>query len=60
MSYAPVGATADALSECHTPISRQIRPCDAAAWPHASAGFFKFKAKIPQLLARYDAQLSLL
>lgn len=60
MSYAPVGATADKLTAVNAPISAQIRPYDAAAWPHATAGFFKFKDKIPKLLARYDDQLSLL
>lgn len=58
LSYPPVGGTADAL----TPLdaARIIRPYDTAAWPYATAGFFKFKTKIPDLLARYDAQLSLL
>ena len=60
MSYAPVGGTADVLRDVKTPMIRRIRPYDAAAWPHATAGFFKFKSKIPKLMARYDAQLSLL
>jgi len=60
MSYSPVGGTADALAQLTTPLIQLIRPYDEAAWPHASAGFFKFKAKIPKLLARYDTQLSLL
>lgn len=59
-SYSPVGGTRDALAECTQPVSRQIRPYDAAAWPYATAGFFKFKDKIPKLLKAYDAQLSLL
>jgi len=60
MSYPPVGATADEIAQIQTPTARLVRPYDEAAWPHASAGFFKFKAKIPKLLARYDEQLSLL
>lgn len=58
--YSPVGATADALAAITTPIAPQIRPYDAQAWPHAKAGFFKFKAQIPKLLRRYDGQMSLL
>lgn len=60
MPYAPVGCTADTLKMLKTPISKQIRPYDVEAWPHATAGFFKFKAKIPKLLKRYDDQLTLL
>ena len=60
MSYSPVGGTADALTQVKTPIISLVRPHDADAWPYASAGFFKFKAKIPKLLARYDAQMRLL
>ncbi len=32
-------------------LHRAVRPFDAAAWPHATAGFFKFKAVIPELTA---------
>lgn len=60
MSHAPVGGTADVIAQITTPVIRRIRPYDGAAWPHASAGFFKFKASIPKLLGRYDDQLSLL
>lgn len=59
-SFTPVGGTADAIKQIKTPLVQMVRPYDSAAWPHASAGFFKFKAKIPRLLTRYDAQLSLL
>ena len=58
--YTPIGGTADALAGLATPLAKCIRPYDARAWPHASAGFFKFKAKIPKLLAHYDNQLTLL
>lgn len=37
--------------EKEIPLAPQIRPWDAAALPHAKAGFFKFKANIPALLA---------
>ncbi|WP_375281186.1 FAD-binding domain-containing protein [Pseudooctadecabacter sp.] len=57
MSYAPVGGTADALPAS---ITKVIRPYDAVAWPHATAGFFKFKDKIPKFLRSYDDQLQLL
>lgn len=60
MSHAPVGGTADVVAQITTPVIHRIRPYDTAAWPHASAGFFKFKTKIPELLGRYDDQLSLL
>jgi deoxyribodipyrimidine photo-lyase len=33
------------------PLKQILRPWDAAALPHATAGFFRFKAKIPALLA---------
>ena len=52
MPYAPVGPAADALA----PLIRErrvlpvMRSYDASAWPHATAGFFKFKEKIPALI----------
>ncbi|QFS83822.1 Deoxyribodipyrimidine photo-lyase [Roseivivax sp. THAF40] len=50
-SYAPVGPVADLLHEVHgLPVLRPLRPYDQRAWPHATAGFFKFKDKIPALL----------
>ena len=52
--YAPVGPVAamlDALEAgADVPVIRPLRAYDAEAWPHASAGFFKFKDKIPRLL----------
>ncbi|MEY1555954.1 FAD-binding domain-containing protein [Yoonia sp. R2331] len=48
-SYIPVGPTRDALAEA--PLIQRIRAYDAAAWPRATAGFFKFKTAIPSLLA---------
>jgi len=59
MSYTPVGGTADALRGLKTPLHQMVRPYDARAWPYATAGFFKFKAKISTLLKTYDDQLDL-
>jgi len=60
MSYAPVGGTADVLAQSGVEVTRHIRPYDAKAWPYATAGFFKFKDKIPKLLRDYDDQLTLI
>ena len=52
---APVGPNADllaALAARGWTVSRLRRPYDSAAWPHATAGFFKFKGKIPSLIAQ--------
>jgi deoxyribodipyrimidine photo-lyase len=50
-AYAPVGPVADVLNRVKTvPVIRALRPYDERAWPHATAGFFKFKDKIPGLL----------
>lgn len=56
--YAPVGPAADALSDLRPVLSRQgitlcrvLRPFDARAWPNATHGFFRFKDKIPALVA---------
>ena len=56
-SYPPVGPAAEALLADQSPLDaegirvvRLIRPFDAEAWPYATAGFFKFKEKIPSLL----------
>ena len=48
-AHIPVGPTADALA--YADLCQIVRPFDAAAWPHASHGFFRFKDKIPMLLA---------
>jgi deoxyribodipyrimidine photo-lyase len=55
--YAPVGPNADLIKRLAqidgTPPVRQIRrEYDSAAWPHATHGFFRFKDKIPALLAQ--------
>lgn len=59
MAYAPVGPAADLIAR-HAPaldaagiaLIPVLREWDAAAWPHATAGFFKFKGKIPNLIGR--------
>ena len=49
--YAPVGPTAEILNAVHAlPVLTPMRAYDQSAWPLATAGFFKFKAKIPKLL----------
>jgi deoxyribodipyrimidine photo-lyase len=47
-SYVPVGPTADVLQGIN--LCQLVRPYDAAAWPHATHGFFRFKEKIPTLV----------
>ena len=53
--YIPVGPTRDALravfAASSVPVLQPMRPYDAAAWPHATKGFFKFKDAIPQLIS---------
>ncbi|WP_333714942.1 FAD-binding domain-containing protein [Yoonia sp.] len=49
-SFIPTGPTRDALQGVG--LSRQLRPYDSAAWPHATHGFFRFKEKIPALLGQ--------
>lgn len=55
--HAPVGPNASALRALAVELApdgirliRLQRPYDTAAWPHATAGFFKFKEKIPTLV----------
>ncbi len=55
--YVPTGPLRDWLTEAETALdARGITLCemrrdwDAAIWPHATAGFFKVKKKIPQIL----------
>ncbi|WP_292064572.1 FAD-binding domain-containing protein [Marivita sp. XM-24bin2] len=50
--HAPVGPAATILNDVRTvPVIRPLRSFDRRAWPHATAGFFKFKKKIPELVA---------
>ncbi|MEM1431441.1 MAG: FAD-binding domain-containing protein [Pseudomonadota bacterium] len=55
--YVPAGPSRDrldalrpALSAAGIPLVTPLRAFDAAAWPHATHGFFRFKEKIPALL----------
>lgn len=55
--YAPTGPNATALRQLAAMLEpdgirliRLRRAYDSAAWPHATAGFFKFKEKIPKLI----------
>ena len=49
--YAPVGPAATILNDIRAlPVVRPLRDFDRRAWPHATAGFFKFKKKIPELV----------
>ncbi len=56
--YAPVGPAGDALAVVRAALAAQgitlcrvLRPFDAQAWPHATHGFFRFKDRIPSLVA---------
>lgn len=53
MPYAPVGPARDILRPFIKAgkIAPLLRSYDAASWPHAKAGFFKFKAQIPDILS---------
>ncbi len=66
-AYAPVGPTASVLAAADRNLQghgitlvQLRRDYDSHAWPFATAGFFKFKDKIPKILARIDrAQMAL-
>ena len=53
--YAPVGPTQDALDalagRIGVPLVRPLRDWDAAAWPHATAGFFKLRSRAAAVFA---------
>lgn len=57
--YAPVGPVADRVATVGRALARSgirlvpvRRPWDERAWPHATRGFFPFKARLPALLAQ--------
>ena len=57
MNHTPVGPTADGLRDLsaklhsyNITLATHIRDHDKTGWPKATAGFFKFKAVIPDLL----------
>lgn len=57
--YAPVGPNADLLRKLSQipgapPLRRIMRFYDRSAWPHASASFARFKARIPKLIQQLD------
>ncbi len=58
LPYAPVGPVAETLTEAErrsdVPFIRIRRAYDSAAWPHATHGFFRFKEKIPALVAQMN------
>jgi deoxyribodipyrimidine photo-lyase len=60
--HAPVGCVRAALRRLRAadalPIHETRREIDTAAWPLASAGFFKFRAHIPELLDRFAGPAS--
>ena len=56
-AWIPVGATRDALTDPVNQLRNQgitfqsvLSEWDQMAWPHATEGFFKFRARIPTLL----------
>ncbi|MEL7105143.1 MAG: FAD-binding domain-containing protein [Pseudomonadota bacterium] len=53
MPFAPVGPARDALWPLIKAgkIAPIVRSYDEASWPHAKAGFFKFKSQIPDILS---------
>lgn len=66
MPFAPVGPTNDwrtimvpALMEAGINLHEVKRSWDDKAWPHATAGFFKLKKKIPKLIAQAGLEAGL-
>jgi deoxyribodipyrimidine photo-lyase len=52
VAYAPVGPTSEMLAGL--PVRRVRRPWDDLSWPHATAGFFGMRTRIPAILAALD------
>jgi deoxyribodipyrimidine photo-lyase len=62
MHYAPTGPAADALIGLRGALAQrgitlctQIRPIDQLAWPSATAGFYRFRQILPDILAQARA-----
>ncbi len=62
-AQAPVGATARQLAGVETELARQgarlvqlRRTWDALLWPHATAGFFKLKSRLPAVIRELGLQ----
>ena len=60
-AWAPVGPVASALATAQSTLRKEgitlsqgQRRFDGLTWPHATAGFFKLKKKIPQILRDLD------
>lgn len=60
--YAPVGPVVDALAGLVAPLAAEgitlsaiRRAWDSRFWPHATKGFFAFRARIPGLIAEVGA-----
>ncbi|NOD31902.1 DNA photolyase [Ruegeria atlantica] len=60
-AYAPVGPTRSRLDraepvlrDADLSLNRIMRPYDALTWPHAKAGFFGLRKKIPSLLRQLN------
>ena len=49
--FAPTGPAREVLDALPVPVLRILRPFDAMCWPHATAGFFRFKDRIPAFVA---------
>ena len=60
--WLPTGPTPDALrpalAETGLPLHQIRRAYDSSAWPYATAGFFKFKDKIPKLIGQLGGLLA--
>ncbi|MDE2356994.1 MAG: hypothetical protein KGL69_09600 [Alphaproteobacteria bacterium] len=59
--YIPVGPTRDRLADwapvleaAGLSLAQVQRPWDQAFWPHARAGFFQLKARMPKVLGELD------
>lgn len=52
--FIPVGPLRDWITLHGLPITEVMRPWDAEIWPKATAGFFKVKKAIPQVLSKFD------
>ena len=62
MHYPPTGPAADALIGLRGALAQrgitlctQIRPLDQLAWPSATAGFYRFRQILPDILAQARA-----
>ena len=54
--YAPIGPLRSALDASGIAAVRPLRDWDAAAWPHATAGFFRFRRAADAILATIPAE----